>query len=243
VFAPEPPPTLVHRRVLALVGPYGSGKTELALALAAAAAARGDRALVADLDVIKPYFRSREATLRSAAAGVTTLAPPGALAFADLPIVPADLRAALRDLDRTVIIDVGGDVAGARVLGSVADALPAESSEVWFVVNRHRPFVQTVARAVTLARAIAAATGMALSGVVANGHLLDYTTAGIVLDGLEFSRAVAAEVGVPIVALMAPAELAHELVGAPDLPPLVPVVRAMALQSLGGVVNAHGGCA
>lgn len=237
------PARLLHRRVLALVGPYGSGKSELALALAAAAAARGHRAVVADLDVLKPYFRSREAAQRSAALGVRTLAPAGALAMADLPIVPGDLRAALLDHDQTVIVDVGGDAAGARVLGSVSDALPETDTDVWLVLNRHRPFVQTVPRAAALARWMASLAGAQLTGVVSNSHLLQDTTPTLLREGLAFARAAADALAVPVVALMAPAELCPALGGDPNLPPLVPVVRAMVLQSHGGVVNAQGGCA
>ncbi len=243
MFASSSTNAIDHRRVLALVGPYGSGKTELAIALAAAAAGRGQRAVLADLDVLKPYFRSREASLRSARAGVRTLAPPDALAMADLPIVPAELRAALLDRGQTVVVDVGGDAAGARVLASVADALPPDQTDVWLVLNHHRPFVQTVPRAVALARAIAAACGVALTGVVSNSHLLDSTAEAMVREGLTFAEQVAAELGVAVVAVMAPVELWPALQGQLARPPLVPVARAMALQSAGGVVNAHGGCA
>ena len=92
-------------------------------------AAAGMRITLADLDVVKPYFRSRSARAILSDAGIELLAPTGANVHADLPIIVPQIRSALREPGRRVIVDVGGDSTGARVLGSVADVMPVDETE------------------------------------------------------------------------------------------------------------------
>lgn len=231
------------RRVTALVGPSGSGKTELAIALALAAAsaplARGEhrgRVALADLDVVKPYFRSREVRERLAAEGVALVAPEGELATADLPIVTADLRAAIADPDTHVVLDVGGDPAGARALGSLADVFVAADPDLLLVLNGSRPFMSDPERVVALARAIEAAAQARFTGVVSNTHLMEETTLELVLDGLELAREVAARLSVPLRALGVPEELAPALASRPGLPPLLVIHRHVLPTFLGGSI-------
>ena len=51
--------TLFSHRVSIITGHYGTGKTELSVNLALALAAEGKRVMLADLDIVNPYFRSR----------------------------------------------------------------------------------------------------------------------------------------------------------------------------------------
>lgn len=229
-------------RVTALVGPYGSGKTELALALAAMAVQQGSsNVLLADLDVIKPYFRSREAGQRAARIGVRLVAPEGALASADMPIVPHEVRSLIGRHDADVILDVGGDPVGARVLGSLSDVLTASGCDLLLVINRYRPFMDTTERALGLARFIAEAARLPLTGVVANTHLMDETTAEDIRWGLEIAREVCQGLGLPLRLLGVPAALLAEFAGQPGLPPIMAIHRQMMPEFLGGVACAPGG--
>lgn len=47
-------------RISIITGHYGTGKTEFAVNLAMAMAAEGQPVMMADLDIVNPYFRSRE---------------------------------------------------------------------------------------------------------------------------------------------------------------------------------------
>lgn len=230
------------RRVTALVGPYGSGKTELALALAGLAVARGaSEVLLADLDVLKPYFRSREAGQRAALLGISVVAPQGALASADLPIVPHEVRGLIGRQDAHVLLDVGGDPVGARVLGSLSDVLAASGCDLLLVLNRYRPFCDTPERALDQAQFIMAAAQLPLTGVVSNTHLMDETTKDDVLWGLELARQVAATLGLPLRLLGVPGRLMPELADQQELPPIVAIERQMMPGFLGGVACAQGG--
>lgn len=244
------PPPLALRRVTALIGPYGSGKSELALVLASlaaqalAAASPEDRRYrqvqLADLDVLKPYFRSREAGLAMQAQGVGVLAPPAALAASDLPILTAEMRAAIADPTTRLILDVGGDPTGAKALGSLADVMAAAPHDLLLVLNRNRPFMDSVERVAETARRIGAASNLALTGLVSNSHFLDHTTLDDVLGGLEFARRVAAALGIDVVLLGVSEELAPQLAERRDLPPLLVVRRHLQPAFLGGVVLGQG---
>ena len=108
---------MFSRQVTVLVGHFGSGKTEIALNGALDLAAAGETVTLADLDVVKPYFRSRSARHILAAEGVNLIAPQGELVHADLPIIVPQVRDALRRPRGKTILDIGGDGTGARVLG------------------------------------------------------------------------------------------------------------------------------
>ena len=201
---------MLATRVTVFVGHFGSGKTEIALHAALAEAERGNLVSLADLDVVKPYFRSRAAKNLLADHGVELIAPTGDHAFGDLPIVLPRVREVLGERSRRVILDAGGDPTGARVLGSLADVMPADASCL-LVLNFNRPSTPDPEHAVRVIGLIERVARMKVSGLVANTHLMDFTDAAVVLSGLALAEQTAALVGIPVVAVVAEARLAGEL--------------------------------
>ncbi|MBI5507297.1 MAG: hypothetical protein HY903_00965 [Deltaproteobacteria bacterium] len=227
-------------RVTALIGPAGSGKSELAIALAtdAVVARKGGTPHVAlvDLDVLKPYFRAREAAQILRAAGVELLAPEGVLAVADLPIIPPTVRGAISRADMRVVIDVGGDPVGARALGSLADVMTAAPHDLLLIISRHRPFAGSFDEIMATAAGLAGASGLKITGVVANTHMMEATTVEDVRWGLDLSRQVATALAVELRLVMIPEGLAEAEELPLDLPPIVIVKRRMTPVFMGGVV-------
>ena len=129
---------LFPRRVTVLAGHFGSGKTEIALNGALALREAGHRVSLIDLDVVKPYFRSRSAQQFLQAAGIDLVAPLGEYFSSDLPIVTGDVRTHLLDPGRKVLVDAGGNDSGVRALSSVSDALPRDTAFL-IVLNFRRP--------------------------------------------------------------------------------------------------------
>jgi hypothetical protein len=186
-------------RLVMVVGNYGSGKTEVSVNLALRAAAEGRNVRIADLDLVNPYFRCREARRLMEARGIRVVVPPGAQAWADLPIVVPEVLGMLSPPAGTLsLFDVGGDDVGARVLGSLSDRAIATGYELWQVINPQRPFTQDAEGCVAMRNAIEGSSRMRITGLVVNAHLMEETTTDTVLEGLDVAREVARRGGLPI---------------------------------------------
>ena len=219
-----PPATVIPaERVIALVGAYGSGKTEVSVNLALHLRQHGLTVQIADLDLVNPYFRCREACALMDAAGIRVVIPPGAQAFADLPIIVPQIAGMLSPPEGTVsVLDVGGDDVGARALASFRPLLHDGAYELWQVVNARRPFSDSVAACLEMQDAIRLSSRLQVTGIVANTHLIDQTTEAVVLDGVALARAVAQAAAVPLRLVAVMDELA-DAPGIRDLPE--PVLR------------------
>ncbi len=204
---------MYRKRVTVFVGHFGSGKTEIALNGALDLAAAGERVVVADLDVVKPYFRSRSARAILSDAGIELLAPTGANIHSDLPIIVPQIRSRLRDSNRRLIMDVGGDDIGARVLGSLADVVPLDDTDCLLVLNFRRPSTPDPGAALLMVREIESVGRVPVSGLISNTHLMDETTLEVVLEGYHQAVETARLAGVPLVAVTVTQELAMVLRG------------------------------
>jgi len=216
---------MYQRRVTVFVGHFGSGKTEIALNGALDLAAAGSRVTFADLDVVKPYFRSRSARAILADAGIDLLAPTGANVHADLPIIVPQIRSHLRDESSRLIMDVGGDGVGARVLGSLSDVIPFDDTDCLLVLNFRRPSTPDPERAVAMVREIEAVGRVPVSGLISNTHLMDETTPEVVLDGYHQALETARLAEAPLVAVTVSADLAAVLAAEKLECPVVPLRR------------------
>jgi hypothetical protein len=214
---------LETKPIVLFVGNYGSGKSEVSVNFSLAMARRGLRVRLADLDLVNPYFRSREAKEALEARGVSVVLPPPAFRHADLPILTPEVKGLLQRPDGLAVLDVGGDDVGATVLSSLAGAFPEGGYELLHVVNHLRPFTDTVAGVVRILREIEGAARLRVTGLVGNSHLMDETTAATIHDGLRLARDVGAELGVPVRFVTAPEEVVPTLdpallAGTPVLP-------------------------
>ncbi|MDR0491699.1 MAG: ATP-binding protein [Oscillospiraceae bacterium] len=172
-------------RKIVVTGHYGSGKTEFAVSLALLLAAEkaGKLALI-DLDVVNPYFRSRERRDILEDAGIAVYGSMYAKEItAEMPALGADVRAPLEDADCRVIIDAGGNDSGALVLNQYTKYLADGETTVLAVVNANRPETRDAAGTLAHIAAIEEATGLAVTGVVNNCHLVRETSADAVIRG------------------------------------------------------------
>jgi hypothetical protein len=216
---------LFDSRITIFVGHFGSGKTEIAVNSAISLARRGDEVALVDLDIVKPYFRSRSARDEVTAEGVKLVAPEGEHFYADLPIIVPQVRDITRQSRGKVIMDAGGDDTGARVLGSLADVVkPAEISHL-LVLNFRRPFTETVDAALKMLEEIEASSRLRVTGFVANTHLMGETTLDLVQGGLDLARETARRADRPIVAVAALESLAPALEATRPGVPVITLTR------------------
>ena len=186
-----------EERLVMVVGNYGSGKTEVCVNLALRLARAGARVQIADLDIVNPYFRCREARILMERNGIRVVVPPGAQAFADLPIIMPEIKGMLKPGKGTIsIFDVGGDDVGAKVLASMRPSI--ESYELWQVINSKRPFTTTADGCLQMQRAVEHASRLKVTGLVANSHLIEDTTPDVVLEGWRLACEVSASAGMPV---------------------------------------------
>jgi len=189
----------LSKQIIVIVGAYGSGKSEVAVNLALHLASVGIKQIqIADLDVVNPYFRSREAVDELTNLGITSLIPEGEQSSADLPIIIPGIKAALEQPSGVVILDVGGDNVGAKVLRSMADAFSEGSYDLLITLNKNRPFTSDLDASLKMMNSIETASGLKFTGLISNTHLIDDTTSEVVLDGLALSRQVSDATGLPI---------------------------------------------
>ncbi|MBN2563327.1 MAG: cobalamin biosynthesis protein CbiA [Phycisphaerae bacterium] len=190
-----------QERVILIVGNFGSGKTEVAVNLAIRLSERRDVS-IADLDIVNPYFRCREARKEMERFGIRVINPEGDYLAADLPIILPEIRGAVLNEEGTeggtLIFDVGGDDVGARVLSSLADVFTNRPCTVLQVLNAKRPFTQTVEGCLRIGREIEAASRLRITGLVSNTHLLEETDTRTVLDGLKLAREVGKAAGLTV---------------------------------------------
>jgi hypothetical protein len=216
-------------RIVTVVGGFGSGKSEVSVNLARhLSGLPGDQVAIADLDIINPYFRSREASKALDQLGIKSLIPAGAHKYADLPIIIPEIRTAIERQQYRLVLDVGGDDLGARVLSSLADSFGTGKYELLIVHNARRPFTADIEGSVRMINEIQDASRMKITGVISNTHLAAETTAQVVLEGVKLAQQVADRCGVPLVFVSAVRPLCPEIEQAlADAYPILPLDREL----------------
>lgn len=199
-----------NARVAIICGHYGTGKTELAVNYAIQLAGGETPVMLADLDIVNPYFRSRERRGELEAAGIRVISSSQACSDADVPSLPADVLTIFEDREIRGVLDVGGDPVGARVLARFLPKIVQEDYRLLFVLNANRPEVRTVEGAVMYLREIERMTGLTCGGIANNTHLCGETTPKEILKGAALAEEVSRETNIPVVCHMAERRFVQE---------------------------------
>ncbi|HWR18748.1 MAG TPA: hypothetical protein VN608_03935 [Clostridia bacterium] len=188
----------MNKRIYIITGHYGSGKTEFAVNLALRLVEKYPRVALADLDIVNPYFRSREREALFKEYGVELIASPARMGNADLPALPAQVLSIFEDDTLTGVLDVGGDPVGARVLARFAPYANRQPYALYMVLNFNRGLTKTPEAAIEYLRGIEASSGLTVTGLVNNTHLCSESTPRDVLRGNALSMEVGAKTGLPL---------------------------------------------
>lgn len=194
---------LSAKRVTIFVGEFGSGKTELAVNYALYLKQNGYSTAIVDIDIIKPYFRTRENRSVLEAQGVRVIAPDVRLAHADLPILPQNLFPVLHDTAMHVVMDVGGGESSIA-LGQISPQLAAVDYEALLVVNTCRPFTSTVEGIIDTISRIEQASQLTISGLISNTNLAEETNLAQIQRGLAITEEAAQQLQLPVRAVIVP---------------------------------------
>ena len=207
-----------HKRLTLFAGHYGSGKTNIAVNYAMLLAEEGKKVCIADLDIVNPYFRTKDSESELLQKGITLICSKYANSNVDLPAIPAESYRLVQDKSCFGVIDIGGDDRGAYALGRFADAIKAEGDyRMAFVLNRYRPLTSTVNDTIEIMREIEAASGIKFNCIVNNSNIGSETTADTVRESMAFAEELSAKTGLPIWLHTAEKRVAEELSGFPML--------------------------
>ena len=212
--------TMEHKRLTLFAGHYGSGKTNIAVNYALHLAKEGKPVCIADLDIVNPYFRTKDSADALNAAGVTLISPQFANTNVDLPALPAEAYRLVEDKSSYGIMDIGGDDRGAYALGRYVPFMKQENNyRMAFVANCYRPLTRTAEEALEVMREIEAACGLQFTCIVNNSNLGTETTAQTVLDSLEYIQQLSRLSGLPVWLHTARGDVAGQL----SLPNVLPL--------------------
>ena len=211
-----------HKRLTLFAGHYGSGKTNIAVNYALKLAGEGKQVCIADLDIVNPYFRTKDSAKVLEEAGVKLVSPQFANSNVDLPALPAEAYRLVTDKETYGIMDIGGDDRGAYALGRYVPAIREENNyRMIFVANAYRPLTRTPEDALEVMREIEAACGLSFTDIINNSNLGTETTPDTVLETQEYLEKLSALSGLPIFATTAQTEVARVL--AEKIPDVLPL--------------------
>jgi energy-coupling factor transporter ATP-binding protein EcfA2 len=208
-----------HKRLTLFAGHYGSGKTNIAVNYAMLLADEGKNVCIADLDIVNPYFRTKDSEKELTEHGISLISSHYANTNVDLPAIPAEAYRIVQDKSIFGVIDIGGDDRGAYALGRFADAIKAEGDyRMAFVINRFRPLTSTVEDTVEIMREIEAACKIKFTCIVNNSNIGAETTGEIVMESVDFANAVGEATGLPVWLHTVEKSIAEGVSGIPILP-------------------------
>ena len=189
------------KKITIITGHYGSGKTNLAVNLALHLADAGEKVTIVDFDIVNPYFRTADFATLFAKHGVTLAASMYANTSLDIPAISFDMERMAYE-PGYLIIDVGGDDAGAIGLGRYAEAFSAYTAEeldMWYVVNRYRYLTEAPKETLELMYEIEAVSRMRHTGIVNNSNLGKETTAETILQAMPYAEEIAKQAQLPLI--------------------------------------------
>ena len=200
-----------------VIGHYGSGKTEFAVNYAIRRRESGSEVAIADLDIVNPYFRTRQQADMLEAKGIRVVSSNlGNDWRLELPALNSELQSFFIECQRENIIDVGGNAVGARVLARFRNEIVGSRYDMWLVINANRYKTQTPEQAIAFATDIAGACGLKISGVINNTHMLRETELKDILHGSEVTREVCSKLEIPCIYTVCPQHLLSACEAATD---------------------------
>jgi len=188
----------LNKQIKIFVGGFGSGKTEIAINYSIYCRKSYTKVAIVDLDIVNPYFRTREAREALNRKGVEVVAPEGKLTYTDVPLISPEIKGLIQNPGYCLILDVGGDDVGSVVLGNFRNIIQDFGYEMLLVVNSYRPFTQTVPQIKQMAQEIENRSRLKISGIVSNPNLSRQSDEEIIKKGHLLIKQAALKLNLPV---------------------------------------------
>ncbi|MCP4671600.1 MAG: cobalamin biosynthesis protein CbiA [Desulfobacula sp.] len=203
--------TIDIKGIVVICGNYGSGKTETAINLAMKKKQDGLDVKITDLDLVNPYFRTREARGLLEDMDIHVVLPDIKYMHADLPILTPAVAGIIQQPSELAILDAGGDDAGVTVLAALAEHLSQKQVYMLQVINPFRPFTQNVEGCIKIKEEIEKSSKLKITGLVSNANLIDETTIEHIYKGYELLKEVSNATGIEMEFITAGSHLISQL--------------------------------
>ncbi len=202
------------KRITIFAGHYGSGKTNIAVNYAIHLKDIGYSTVIADLDIVNPYFRTKDSEDELKEKGIELLCSEYAGTNLDIPAIPQTMYRAVQDKSTYAVMDIGGDDVGSVALGRFAEAIKEEDNyEMIFVANFFRPLTRTAEEALEIMREIEAASSLKFTAILNNSNLGEDTAEEVILSTAEKIERLSKLSSLPVIMTAAKEELCLKLEG------------------------------
>lgn len=199
------------KKTVIFAGGFGSGKSEIALNYTFKMNNEQDKLILADLDLVNPYFAARDIKNSLEKNGIRVVAPEGDLSFGDVPSIPAEMIGLLRD-NNNIIIDLAGDEVGSLVLGYLSKfVIKRGDYDLFLVINPYRPFAQDIESLIELKMLLEGAAHIQFTGIISNPNLMEETTTEIIRKGHKMVENYAKSLNLPVSYLIVERKFYQEL--------------------------------
>ena len=197
------------KRVTLFAGHYGSGKTNIAVNYALWLKSQGKDVIIADMDIVNPYFRTKDSIDVLENNGIELISPEFANSNVDLPALPQEMYRVVQDRSKYAVLDIGGDDRGAYALGRYTPSILEENDyEMVFVVNFYRPLTTTPEEALEVMQEVSLAAGIKFTAIVNNSNVGWETTADDILATTKKVEQLSKLSGLPILFTTAEKQIA-----------------------------------
>ena len=188
-------------RLKVIIGAYGSGKSEISvnLALNMRKASPEGKVLLADLDIVNPFYRSADAAKILEENDIRLISPMYAGSNVDAPVLSGEVYVIFDDESYSGVFDIGGEDMGATILGSMKSRLDGMDVDLLMAVNTRRPFTSTADEIIIMASELTEASKMNITGFINNTNVLEDTTAEDIIEGEKILKEVSEKTGIPLV--------------------------------------------
>ncbi len=205
---------MFEKRITLFCGHYGSGKTNIAVNAALKLSQNYENIALADLDIVNPYFRTKDSSYELSEKGIRLICSQYANSNVDIPALPQDIYAITDDKALKCVVDIGGDDRGAYVLGRISEKIVSENDyDMLMVINSYRPLTRDAQSTLEVLREIETAAKIKFTGLVNNSNLGEETTEEDVISSLSYAESMSKVTGLPVVATTVKEELCDALNG------------------------------
>ena len=187
------------KRVTLFAGHYGSGKTNIAVNWAKYLKAQNKPVTIVDLDIVNPYFRTKDSQKEFEELGIKLVCSEYANTNLDIPALPKEIYGAIADKNSYLIMDIGGDDVGAVAMGRYTPSILEENNyEMIYVANCYRPLTRTPQDTLEVMREIEVASGIPFTAIINNSNLGVETTPEDVVKSNMYAQELSKISNIPV---------------------------------------------